>query len=177
MEIRQITVGKLQTNCFLLVSDGEAAVIDPGGEPQKILSELERTKAKLKYIINTHYHFDHTFADREIKEATGAEILIHRSEKDFLVFEMDRFLDDGEEIKIGKESLKVVHTPGHSKGGICLFGEGFVLSGDTLFKGSYGRVDLPGGSAEEMAASLEKLAKMIQPGTAVYPGHGQNFKA
>lgn len=175
MEVKQIIVGKLQTNCFLFISDGEMAVIDPGGEPQKILSMAENTKAKLKYIINTHYHFDHTFADEKIKEATGAEILIHRSEKDFLVFEIDKFLDDGEEIKIGKETLKVMHTPGHTKGGICLFGNGFVFSGDTLFKGSYGRVDLPGGSAEEMAKSLEKLAKTIRPGTTVYPGHGEIF--
>lgn len=176
MEIKKIIVGKLQANCFLFVSGGEAAVVDPGGEPQKILSVLKDSKAKLKYIINTHYHFDHTFADREIKKETGAETLIHSAEKDFLTFDFDRFLEDGEEITVGKEVLKIVHTPGHSRGSVCLFGRGFVFSGDTIFDGSYGRVDLPGGSAEDMAASLERLAIMIKPGTVVYPGHGPDFK-
>ncbi|MDD4624924.1 MAG: MBL fold metallo-hydrolase [Candidatus Paceibacterota bacterium] len=176
MEIKQIIVGKLQTNCYLFVSQKEAAVIDPGGEPGKILLEMEKTKAKIKYIINTHYHFDHVSANEELKEATGAEILIHEDEKNFISFHPDIFLKEGQKIEVGKEKLEVFHTPGHSKGGICLLGRGFIFSGDTLFDGSYGRVDLPGGSAEEMAGSLEKLAKVIQAGTTVYPGHGKVFR-
>ncbi|MFA5742773.1 MAG: MBL fold metallo-hydrolase [Candidatus Paceibacterota bacterium] len=176
MEIKQIIVGKLQTNCYLFISQKEMVVIDPGGEPRKILAEIEKTGAAVKYIINTHYHFDHMLANKEIEEATGAKVLIHEDEKKFIAFEPDHFLKEGERIKIGAENLEVIHTPGHSQGSICLLGNGFMFSGDTLFDGSYGRVDFPGGSAEDIAKSLEKLAKMITPEMKVYPGHGQVFK-
>lgn len=152
------------------------AVIDPGGEPQKILAEIESVGAKVKYIINTHYHFDHMLANKDIEEATGAKILIHGDERNFIAFEPDHFLEEGEIIKVGDDTLEVVHTPGHSKGSICLFGNGLIFSGDTLFEGSYGRVDFPGGSAGDIAKSLEKLAQTIEPGTVVYPGHGRIFK-
>jgi glyoxylase-like metal-dependent hydrolase (beta-lactamase superfamily II) len=177
MEIKQIIVGKLQTNCYLFISKKEMAAIDPGGEPRKILAEIENSGAEVKYIIDTHYHFDHMLANKEIEEAAKAKVLIHEGEKNFIAFEPDHFLKEGEIIKIGDESLEVIHTPGHSRGSICLLGNGFIFSGDTLFNGSYGRVDLPGGSAEGMAGSLEKLAKIITPGMTVYPGHGHIFKA
>jgi glyoxylase-like metal-dependent hydrolase (beta-lactamase superfamily II) len=175
MEIRQIIVGKFQTNCYLFISGKEMAVIDPGGEPRKILAEMEKTGTEAKYIINTHYHFDHMLANKEIEEVTGAKVLVHENEKNFIAFEPDHFLKDGEIIKIGAESLEVIHTPGHSQGSICLLGKGFIFSGDTLFNGSYGRVDFPGGSAEDIAKSLEKLAEIITPGMKVCPGHGQVF--
>jgi len=115
-------------------------------------------------------------ANEKIKKATGAKILIHEAEKDFINFEADGFLEDGDEIKIGDSVLKVLHTPGHTKGSICLLGKNFVFTGDTLFKDGCGRTDLPGSSQKDMENSLEKLSKLLKPGTTVYPGHGEIFK-
>jgi len=175
MEIHRITVGEIQTNCYLLVCAGELAVIDPGGNAEAILAKTKETGAVPKFVINTHYHFDHTLADREIREKLNAPILIHEADKDYLGFPADRYLKDGEEIAIGDCVLKVVSTPGHTKGSICLFGQGYVISGDTFFEIGVGRTDLSGGSAEDLAASLKKLAGLIKTGTTVYPGHGEIF--
>lgn len=176
MEIKRLIVGVLDTNCYLLVSGNEVGVVDPGDEAGKILEEINKTGAELKYIINTHYHFDHTLANKEIKSKTGAEILIHEAEKDFINFEADRFLKEGEEIKIGNDILKVIHTPGHTAGSISLLAEDFVLVGDLLFKDGHGRTDLSGGSQEEIENSLKKLTKLLSTETAIYPGHGESFK-
>lgn len=176
MQIKCLIVGELETNCYLLISENELGIIDPGGEADKILKEIEKAKVKPKYIINTHCHPDHILANEKIKKATGAKILIHEAEKDFINFEADRFLEDGDEIKIGDSVLKVLHTPGHTKGSICLLGEDFALTGDTLFKDGCGRTDLPGSSQKDMGESLEKLSKLLKPGTTVYPGHGEIFK-
>ncbi len=176
MQIKRLIVGELATNCYLLVSGEEAAVIDPGGEAEKILQEIKSIGAKLKYIINTHYHSDHTLANEKIREETEAEILIHEAEKDFIDFKVNRFLKEGDEIKIGTESpivLKVIHTPGHTKGSICLLGDDFIFTGDTLFKEGFGRTDLPGGSEEELENSLERLKNLLKPGILIYPGHAQ----
>jgi hydroxyacylglutathione hydrolase len=175
MEINLLIVGILGTNSYLLSSENELGLIDPGAEPEKILDKIRETRCKLKYIINTHYHHDHTGADEKIKKETGAEILIHEKEKDFINFKADRFLKDGEEIKIGKIVLKVLHTPGHTPGGICLLGEDFIFTGDTLFKDGYGRTDLKGGSQEDLVGSLKKIGNLLVPGMMVYPGHGEFF--
>lgn len=175
MEIKRIIVGELETNCYLLVDRGELVVIDPGGDPQDILHEVKRTKADPKFIINTHYHFDHTLANGDLKKKFGVPVLIHKNEKKFLNFCADRFLEDGEIIKIGSCKLKVVLTPGHSKGSICLFGPGFVFSGDTIFEMGIGRTDFQGGSDVDLKGSLDKLSNMIKPGTIIYPGHGEIF--
>jgi len=161
MEIKRLIVGELNTNCYLTVSNGELAIIDPGGEPGKILEEIKEIKAEPRYIINTHSHPDHTSANQEVKEATGAEILTPK---------------ENQEIKVGESALKVIFTPGHTKDSICLLGEGFIFTGDTLFEDGHGRTDLPGGSEQAMEKSLEKLSKIIKPGTVVYPGHGEIFK-
>jgi len=176
MEIKLLVVGPLLTNCYLLISKGELSVIDPGGDKEEILQEVKRTKAKIKYIINTHGHPDHVLANQEIKKETGAEILIHEEEREFIIFKADRFLKDGDEIKIADSVLEVLHTPGHTKGSICLLDQDFIFTGDTLFKDGYGRTDLPGGSQEELEKSLEKLKKILRPGITVYPGHGEIFK-
>ena len=176
MEIKRLIVGELETNCYLLISENELGIIDPGGEADKILKEIEKAKVKPKYIINTHCQPDHILANEKIKKATGAKILIHEAEKDFINFEADRFLEDGDEIKIGESVLKVLHTPGHTQGSICLLDEDFVFTGDTLFKDGCGRTDLPGSSQKDMENSLEKLSKLLKPGTIVYPGHGEIFK-
>jgi len=176
MEIKRLIVGALSTNCYLVISGGEVGVVDPGDEADKILEEVKKTGAELKYIINTHCHFDHTLANKELKQKTGAEILIHETEKDFINFEADRFLKEGDEIKIGKDVLKVIRTPGHTAGSISLLGQDFVLVGDLLFKDGHGRTDLPGGSQAEIENSLKKLAKLAKPETIIYPGHGESFK-
>lgn len=176
MEIKHLIVGPLLTNCYILISNKGAAVIDPGGGLKKILEEIEKSKTKLKYIILTHSHWDHALAVLKLKEKTGAKILIHKEEKNFIKFEVDQFLEEGEEIKIGEISLKVIHTPGHSKGGICLLEKDFIFTGDTLFEDSHGRTDLPGGSQKEMENSLKKLEKILKPKMKIYPGHGPIFE-
>ena len=176
MTIKLLVVGPLLTNCYLLIEDDELLVIDPGGEPEKILEEIKNQKAKLKYIINTHGHPDHTFGNEKIRKETAAPILIHQAEKDFIKFKADEFLKDDDEIEIGKEKLKVIHTPGHTKGSICLLFENFLFTGDTLFKDGLGRTDLLGGSEKDLEKSLEKLKKILKPGLIVYPGHGEAFK-
>ena len=176
MEIKTLLVGPLLTNCYLTVSGEELLIIDPGGRKEEILKEIAKTKAKLKYIVNTHGHPDHVFGNEGIKKETGAEILIHEAEKDFIKFKPDRFLKGGDLIKTGNNVLKVLHTPGHSRGSICLLGENFIFTGDTLFKDGYGRTDLSGGSQKDLEESLEKLRKILKPGITVYPGHGEIFQ-
>lgn len=163
MRVISIKVGELETNCYLVISGDEMIVVDPGAETKKILEAIKSYKSKVKYIINTHNHFDHVGANREVSEKTGAEISSN--------------LKDGDEVKIGSESLKVISTPGHTKDSICLIGQDFIFTGDTLFKNGYGRTDLPSGSNEEMEKSLEKLSEIIKPGMLVYPGHGEYYKS
>ncbi len=174
MEIKTLVVGPLLTNCYILIAEKEAIVIDPGAGLNKILKELEGKK--LSYIILTHYHLDHSLAALKLKEKTGAKILIHKGEKEFIKFEPDQFLEGGEEIKIGNEYLKIVHTPGHSLGSIAIFGENFVFVGDTIFEDGVGRTDLPGGSENDLKETLKKLKKMIKKGMKIYPGHGPSFE-
>ena len=176
MQIKRLIVGELETNCYLLISENELGIIDPGGEAEKILKEIKKTKAEPKYIINTHCHLDHVLANEKIKKETGAKVLIHETEKDFLKFKVDRFLKEGDKIKIGDSVLKVLCTPGHTKGSICLLGQDFIFSGDTLFEKGYGRTDLPGGSQKDLEESLKRLSKLLKPGIVVYPGHGEIFK-
>ncbi len=170
MEIKRLIVGELATNCYLLISAKEMAVIDPGGNAEDILREIKG--AGVKYIILTHHHFDHILAVPEIREQTKAKILIHRTGKDRLDFKTDLL---GEEVKIGEVVLKVIHTPGHTKDSVCLLGPDFIFTGDTLFKDGYGRTDLATGSPAEMEASLQKLRDIIKPGMMVYPGHGEFY--
>lgn len=176
MKVYTNKVGELKTNCYLLASEDELGIIDPGGEGERILEEIKKTKAKLKYIINTHYHLDHTSVNEKIRDETGAEILIHEAEKDFIEFKVDKFLKEGDKIKIGNAILKVIHTSGHTKGSICLLGENFVFTGDTLFQDGCGRTDLPSGSQNDLEKSLKKLSKLLKPGVIVYPGHGEIFE-
>jgi glyoxylase-like metal-dependent hydrolase (beta-lactamase superfamily II) len=142
-----------------------------------IIFEIKRTHALPKIIVDTHYHFDHTEANEQVKAATGAHVAIGELEKNFITdFKPDQFLKDGDTIGIGKTKMTVVNTPGHTKGGICLLGDDFVISGDTIFAGTVGRMDLPGGSIDDMEKSLARLDKLIPSGARVYPGHGDSFK-
>lgn len=174
MNITQLRVGSLQTSCYLLETEDEVLVIDPGGDFDTIVNNIKNPKAKVT-ILNTHHHYDHTLANNQLKEKFGAKILIHEQEKDYIDFEADHFLKNGEILKIGNTDLKILQTPGHTKGSICLLGDGFIFTGDTLFDGGYGRTDLPGGDSNQMFESLKKLKELLKKGTVVYPGHGDPF--
>lgn len=150
----------MQTNCYLLLDGGELVIVDPGDEAQKIIGEIQKIGAAVKFIVNTHRHFDHIGANREL-------------EKEFGVRKVD--LKDGDVVSIGQVRLRAVATPGHTPEGICLFGKDFAITGDTLFADGFGRTDLAGGSSADMAVSLAKLDNLIPEGGMVYPGHGDVF--
>ncbi len=170
MKIKTIKVGSLQTNCYIIIDEpsNEAIVVDPGDEADQIISHLK--DLKIKYIVITHGHPDHFGALDEIKQYTKAPLAM--SPEDSWFIKPDRGLKDGDQIAIGKLSFNVIHTPGHSKGCICLYTAGHLFSGDTLFAGTCGRMDLPGGSQAEMVNSLKRLAS-LPDNTIVYPGHGE----
>lgn len=191
MIFKAIKTGRLATNCYILgcAETLEGVVVDPGDEADYILTIVEEENLKIKYIINTHGHSDHIGANEEVKNATGAHILIHADDEEFLLEPSknlsnysskpisgpaaDRLLSDGEFIEIGNTiKLKVLHTPGHTPGCICLLGENFILSGDTLFAGSIGRTDLPGGSYDQIIRSIEEKLLPLPNNLLVYPGHG-----
>ncbi|MEO0019770.1 MAG: MBL fold metallo-hydrolase [candidate division WOR-3 bacterium] len=186
--IERLEVGPLLTNCYILKSGDEMVVIDPGGDAEAILGRAEKLGGVVKFIINTHGHIDHIAANGEVAEHTNAPILIHKLDGAMLVSpdanlslmmgmrikspQPSRFLVEGDEIVIGDETLKVIHTPGHTPGSICLLGSDYAFTGDTLFLDSIGRVDLPGGSEMEMQASLVRLQGLLRKETMLYPGHG-----
>ena len=173
MEIVNLIVGELEVNCYL-VGDREKnewLVIDPGGDEEKILEAIEKRKADIKFIINTHGHPDHTGANNIIKKETGAPLYIHKEDAS-LLSKPDHFLKEGDILPLGDTSLKVIHTPGHTRGGICLLAPEALFSGDTLFAGSIGRTDLPGGSLPVLLRSIRDKLFSLPENTKVYPGHG-----
>jgi glyoxylase-like metal-dependent hydrolase (beta-lactamase superfamily II) len=177
-------------NCFILgcESTKEAVVIDPGDDADRILMELTKSELTVKYLINTHGHFDHVSANKKMKEATGAQIAIHSDDEPMLhelsqsaqMFGLtsensppaDILLKDGDKITFGEIILQVIHTPGHSKGGVSLYTKGHLFSGDTLFAGSIGRTDLAGGDYDTLISSIQKKLLIFDEDTIVYPGHG-----
>jgi hydroxyacylglutathione hydrolase len=190
MIIQSLVVGPIQANCFILGDEKtqEAVVIDPGDEDQRILTGLKKQALKLKFIINTHGHFDHVGANKALKEKTGAPILIHRAEAPLLaqlsssaaVWGMqvddsppaDRLLEDGDRISFGEITLEVIHTPGHSLGGISLYTPKDLFVGDTLFAGSIGRTDFPGGDYDQLISGVRTRLFVLGDDVRVFPGHG-----
>ncbi len=190
MDYETIIVGPLETNCYLVSCPEtmECAIIDPGAEPEAIFRLIAEKSLKPKVILNTHGHIDHIGANKDIKEKFDIPLYIHSDDssmlKSVLQFEMgiflgakesppaDHFFEDGEEIDIGKSSLKVIHTPGHSPGSVSFLGDGFLLSGDTLFNGGVGRTDLPGGSWQELVDSIKNKILTMPEEMIVLPGHG-----
>ncbi len=190
MIIEYMPVGPIMANCYIVGCEktGLAAVIDPGDDADKILLKLAELKLKVKYIINTHGHFDHVGANRKIKEATGAELLIHDQDAPMLAHlpqaaasfglrcdsspPPDRTIADGDEITFGEITLKVIHTPGHSLGGISLHAGNCLFVGDTLFSGSIGRTDFPGGSFDTLKNSIRKKLFPLGDDVRVFTGHG-----
>jgi len=179
MFVKMFTVGMMQTNCFLVgnTQSEEAVVIDPGfdsaSEAKAILKEVERNKFRVKYIINTHGHPDHTSGNKTMKEATQAPILIHEYDAPLLRNPLaDKTLREGDVIELGEISLRVLHTPGHTKGSITLLSADAVFSGDTLFAGGIGKCDPPEGSFEEIMGSIKNKLLILPNHLKVYPGHG-----
>ncbi len=190
MNIRRVVVGPLQVNCYIVEDEQtkEAMVIDPGDDAAEILKVIDSRKLKVRYIINTHAHFDHVGANGQVKDATGAEILIHEQDDALLgatkdqarMFGMtapsspkaDRYVKHGDVITAGGISLRVLHTPGHSSGGISLAGGGVVFTGDALFAGSIGRTDLFGGDLMTLITSIRENLLSLPDETVVLSGHG-----
>ncbi|MBI3079971.1 MAG: MBL fold metallo-hydrolase [candidate division NC10 bacterium] len=180
----------MQSNSYLLADEvtREAALFDPGMESEPVADVLARERLTVTAIINTHGHFDHVFGNAYFKAKTSAPLLMHRADLDLvkrleeqsLYFGFratpspppDRFLEEGDEVRVGGIRLRVLHTPGHSPGGICLVTDGTAFVGDTLFAGSIGRTDLHGGSAETLLTSIREKLLTLPDDTVIYPGHG-----
>jgi glyoxylase-like metal-dependent hydrolase (beta-lactamase superfamily II) len=189
MEIKQIRLAKMATFCYLIGdrASGTCALIDPAFETDRILEKVRENNFRVTHIINTHAHSDHTAGNGAIKSATDAKIFIHELDARQLQKLLNRtfsrvlggkgspkpdvLLKDNDIIKIGDSSLKVLHTPGHTPGGICLYAEGHVFTGDTLFIRAVGRTDLPGGSARMLLTSIQEKIYSLPGDTLVWPGH------
>lgn len=189
MIVRGLPVGPLQANCYIVGCETtrHAAVIDPGGDADKILLALAKDKLTLKAIINTHGHFDHVSANKALKEATGADLMVHPDDAPMLaqlsqgaaVWGMksdnspapDRLLNEADTVKVGEIVFKVLHTPGHTPGGISLYADKTVFVGDTLFAGSIGRTDFPGGDFNTLINSIQTKLFTLPDDVTVYTGH------
>lgn len=192
MIFEHVEVGPLGVNCYVLgcSTTREGVVVDPGGDIDRIVEIVQRHGLTIRSIINTHGHFDHVGANRKAVAAFGAPLLIHRDDAAMLdrVSEVarmygmqgensppaDGYLADGQEISFGTCRIKVLHTPGHTMGGCCLYleSEHMVITGDTLFADSIGRTDLPGGSHEQLLQSIRSRLFTLPEQVTAYPGHG-----
>lgn len=190
LQVEPLIVGPLFSNCYIIYDDAEklGAVIDPGDDAEIILTKVKDLDIKIKYILATHGHFDHIGAVAELKTALDADFLAHQD--DFFFIEdgknaafrwgvdiqqppkPDRFIEDGDKIEIGKFEFKVIHTPGHSPGGVCFLYDRMLFGGDTLFQGSIGRTDFRKGSFEDLKNSIRKRLYSLPDDTIVYTGHG-----
>ena len=171
MIIRQMQIGPMDNFTYIVGCEetGKAMVIDPGPDPQRIVSEANKQGLDIALIVNTHGHGDHTAGNTALKEITGAKIVIHS--KDAKAYPpADVQLTDETQLSVGEITFTVIHTPGHTPGGICLYADGNLFTGDTLFVGDSGRTDLPGGHRPTLGASIRRL--MVLPDdTVVWPGH------
>lgn len=185
MKITTLEVGSFFSNCYVVADERALTgiVIDPGADAHRILAVVREQQLSIKYIVATHAHMDHVSAVNEVKQATGAPFAIHQSDAKLLnrggmmgLFgpapKPDMLLKEGDRIDFGSISFTVMETPGHSPGGICLFGQGVVFSGDTLFRQGIGRYDFPGCSGKDLMAGIRKKLMVLPDMTAVYPGHG-----
>lgn len=190
LEILQVTVGVMGVCCYIVFCPNtkKAAVIDPGGDVDRILEVVKENDLEVVSIIATHGHPDHVCGNRELKEITGAEIIMHAADAEFFgrdevssYFSMlgleasppaDVTVEENDKITIGEGELSVIHTPGHTPGGICLLNGKNLITGDTLFVGGIGRTDFPGGSHKELLESINIKLMALPEDTVVWPGHG-----
>lgn len=188
MKIVPIAPYSFGANTYAIISDGHAIVIDPSVTVAAIVSAVEQENAVIDAVVLTHGHFDHIVSIDTMRDAMDIDVYIHEDDAEmltdgaknaFLTFfgrdrayrPADKTLSDGDVIKLGDSELKVIHTPGHSKGSICLLGDRFLVTGDTLFADTVGRSDLYGGDQTELAESLEKL-RLLDRSLMIYAGHG-----
>lgn len=190
MKIKSFELGYMKNNCYIVWDENtnEAAIIDPSNI--KPLAFIKENGLKLKYIILTHCHFDHIGGVRETANETGAKVAIHEQDaeglvnndlnlgtdfnRDFTQGNADILLKDGDALEVGTLKLTILHTPGHTKGGICILADEVLFSGDTLFWGSMGRSDFPGGNGAELIRSIKTKLMALDDKTRVYPGHGES---
>lgn len=182
MKVKAMQVGELATNCYFLIDEEakKAAVIDPGAEAELILAELDKTDAQVEYILLTHGHYDHIGAVAQIHEALPqTKVYLHKADSRGTGFHVvplaDQvadllYYDDGDTLTLGSLTIHVIHTPGHTPGGVTLRVKDVLFTGDTLFAGSMGRSDFPGGNTQQLFASLKKLAQ-LEGNYHVLPGH------
>jgi len=187
--VHSLVVGHLATNCYVLEKEGVAIIVDPGDEPERILRFIKDIKTKPSAIVATHAHFDHVLGVDHLRRVLGIPFLLHRADlpilesmqnrvRQFIGIEVpqppkvDSFLEDGEGLSLGSETIRVIHTPGHSPGSISLYGNGYVMTGDALFNQSIGRTDLPGGDFDTLVRSIKEKLFTLKDETIVYPGHG-----
>ncbi len=189
MKIEKIVIGLIKENCYLVSTDKSAIVIDPGFYSSDISDFLKENKDKDRLILITHGHFDHIGAALRLKNETGTEIAIGKDDNSMLMdnkenlsykfhnnlegFSADRLFNDQDEFYVGDLNIKVLQTPGHTKGSVCYLIEDKLFSGDTLFFESYGRTDFPGGDMSEMVGSFYRLMTTLDEKIEVYPGHGE----
>jgi hydroxyacylglutathione hydrolase len=171
MIIRQLEVGYMENFSYIVGCEKtrRALVIDPAAEVERILSAAASVGLSIETVVNTHGHSDHTGGNGALKRKTGARILLHAFDRDYYP-EADQLLTDESPLHVGELTLDVIHTPGHSPGGICLYAQGNLFTGDTLFVGDSGRTDLPGGHRPTLGASIRRLMKLPDE-TVVWPGH------
>ncbi|GHT41932.1 MBL fold metallo-hydrolase [Endomicrobiia bacterium] len=189
--VKTIISGSLDENCYIVYDSKSlnAAIIDPGEDGDKAILVVKKGGFKPEILINTHGHYDHILSDDAIRDEFQIPLAIHKDDVRMLsdvykngsamfstsgiVKNPDMLLEDNQKVKLSFTSFKVIHTPGHTKGGICLLFDGFLITGDTLFAGTIGRTDFDGGDYEEMASSLSKI-KNLDPSLVIYPGHGSS---
>ncbi len=189
MILRKLVVGSFASNCYIVGSEAnkEGMIIDPGAETRKIVKKVKDLGLDIKLIVLTHGHIDHIGALSEVRQATNAEVAMHsndikslQGQPSNIIFGLsypallppDRLLKDGDSLAIGDLQFSVLHTPGHTPGGICLLGNGVVFTGDTLFNYGIGRADLPGGNEGQLMKSIHTKLMVLPDDTVVYPGHG-----
>lgn len=190
MKINRLVLGELQMNCYLVSDDaGETVIIDPGDSTDHIQREIESRSLTPRTILLTHGHADHTFAAGLLQSRLNLDIVVHEGDRwlvehgpgdlevffdmhDYVAPTMNKFLQDGEVIEVGSLKLSVIHTPGHTPGGVSILCDGELFSGDTLFARGIGRTDLPGGSHDELMNSIQTRLFALDDTTRVYPGHG-----
>jgi hydroxyacylglutathione hydrolase len=187
IDVRCVMVGMLEGNCYLVrcSPQGDGFVVDPGDDPERIAREIKGAGLRPEVILLTHGHIDHANAAAALRKRFRSRVVCHRLDAPMVRSReeldlwglahnpctVDQEVSDGETLMIGGKSVKVLHTPGHTRGSSCYALENLLFSGDTLFQGSIGRMDLPGGSERDMKTSLANLAGLAE-GTIVYPGHG-----
>lgn len=192
MILESLIVGPIWTNCFVIGDEKtcEGTIIDPGGDPGEIMRVVKNTGLDIKFIIATHGHFDHISAINQLKKKLECDFLIHKDDLLFVreskraakiwdfdieqVPDPDKHVNEGDVLNLGAIELRILHTPGHSPGGISIYiqGEKVLFSGDTLFQSSIGRTDLPMGSMEDLARSIKNKLYALPEDTIVYTGHG-----